>query len=106
VDFPDFQPMSPDEMQRAMQFIVNQQAQFTADMEKLSVKTDRIADGLIGLTGLVNRAVENLAAEHERTEKEMREGDARLTAHIDRVESHLNAVIDLIERRHDGRPPA
>ena len=30
----DFQPMSPEEMQRAMQFLVNQQAQFAADIAK------------------------------------------------------------------------
>jgi hypothetical protein len=37
----------------------------------------------------------------------MREGDARLRTHIERVESHLNAAIERIERRHDdGRPPA
>ena len=64
----DFQPMSPEEMQRAMQFVLNQQAQFAtdlsrqrelfaADMDKLSAKTDRIADGLIGLTSIVGQVV-------------------------------------------------
>ena len=56
----EFQPMSPDEMQRAMQFLIVQQAQFTADsaagqarfearFEKLEAKTDQLAEGLIGL---------------------------------------------------------
>src|SRR5437867_12495744 len=51
----DFQPMSPDEMQRMMQFLLNQQAQFAADVakneaswkerfEQLSLKTDQTAD--------------------------------------------------------------
>jgi hypothetical protein len=41
----DFQPMSPEELQRMMQFLLNQQAQFDANLEKLSAKTDRIAEG-------------------------------------------------------------
>ena len=28
----DFQPMSPEDMQRAMQFLLNQRAQFAADL--------------------------------------------------------------------------
>ena len=85
----DFQPMSPEEMQRAMQFIINHQAQFAsdhakfaadferlsadharfaADLEKLSAKTDRIADGVIGLTGLVGRAIDALATAQVRAD--------------------------------------
>ena len=30
----DFQPMSPEDMQRAMQFLLNQQAQFAADIAR------------------------------------------------------------------------
>jgi hypothetical protein len=109
----EFQPMSPDETQRMMQLLLNQQAQFAADlaksqerfdagMERLSAKTDRIAEGLIGLTGLVGGAIGDLAAA-------LRETDARLTAHIESVDSHLDVVIQMFERhlREDhGRPPA
>ena len=87
----DFQPMSPDERDRMMQFLLTQQAQFAADIGKLSTKTDRIADGLIGLTGLVGRAIGDLATAQERTE------------------GHLDVVIQMFERhlREDhGRPPA
>ena len=81
----DFQPMSPEEMQRAMQFLLSQQAQFAADIAKvaearaaddvrwnerfqqLSGKTDQIAVGLIGLTGIVGQ----LAAAQQRTDKRM-----------------------------------
>ena len=87
----DFQPMSPEERDRMMQFLLNQQAQFAADLDKLSAKTDRIADGLIGLTGLVGRAIGDLATAQERTER------------------HLDLVIQMFERhlREDhGRPPA
>src|SRR5215471_3909161 len=49
----DFEPMSPEEMQRTMQFVLRQQGQFAADFERLSAKTDRMADAIIGLTGIV-----------------------------------------------------
>jgi hypothetical protein len=118
----DFRPMSPEERDRMMQSLLNQQAQFAADfaksqqrfdaeMNNLSGKTDRIAEGLIGLTSIVGQ----LAASQQRTDDQLRElrdhlrdTDARLTNHIDRVESHLNVVIEMFERhlRDDhGRPP-
>jgi len=107
----EFQPTSPDERERMMQFLLNQQAQFDANQAKfdsalyaLSAKTDRIADGLIGLTGIVGR----LAAAQERTDAQFREADARLQAHIDDVDSHLNLVIEMFERHlredHGQRP--
>ena len=125
----DFQPMSSDDMQRAMQFLLNQQAQFAADFarmaeaqaanearwtqhfDQLSAKTDRIADGLIGLTGIVGQ----LAASQLRTDEQLRESEARwreadrsLKEHIDAVDSHLSMVIDMFERHlredHGNRP--
>ncbi len=118
----DFQPMSPEDMQRAMQFLLNQQAQFAADsarraeeqaandarwterFDQLSAKTDQIAVGLIGLTGIVGQ----LAASQQRTDEQLRESDARLSKHIDTVESHLNVVIEMFERHlredHGPRP--
>jgi septal ring factor EnvC (AmiA/AmiB activator) len=104
----EFQPMTPEEMERAMQFVLRQQAQFAADIEKLTVKTDRIADGLIGLTGLVGRLAEaqdrtdeqlRLTAEQLRaTDARLSRADAELGEHIRTVESHLNILIEMFER--------
>jgi ABC-type transporter Mla subunit MlaD len=60
----EFQPMSPEEIQRTMQFLLAQQAKFAVDFEKLTIKTDRMTDAIIGLTGIVGR----LADQQERTE--------------------------------------
>jgi archaellum component FlaC len=56
--------MSPDEMQRTMQFLVEHQAQFAADFEKLSAKVDGLADSVKetreavnGLTTVVGHTV-------------------------------------------------
>lgn len=88
----EFQPMSPDEIERTMQFLLRQQAQFEASMaslaarqdrfqthldqfqvnldrfqanlegfqarlDRLEAKTENIADGLIGLTGIVGQLI-------------------------------------------------
>ena len=49
----EFQPMSPEEMQRTMQFLLASQAQFAADFERLSIKVDGLAGKLDGLTDKV-----------------------------------------------------
>jgi hypothetical protein len=122
----EFQPMSPEDMQRTMQFLLNQQAQFAADsatlqarFAELTTKTDRLADGIMGLTGIVGhvvRGLDGLAEGQRRTDEQLRETaqslketDARLTAHIGTVESHLNLVVEMFERhlREDhGRRPS
>jgi hypothetical protein len=55
--FVDFQPMSPEDMQRTMQFLLHQQAQFAADsarfeafLEKLGVRVDQVTGAVVGLT--------------------------------------------------------
>ena len=108
----DFQPMSPEEMQRAMQFLLSQQAQFAADIarnetrwverfDQLSAKTDQIAVGLLGLTGIVGQ----LAALQQTTKQRVDD----LGEYIRSVESHLNVVIEMFERHlgeDHGRPPS
>ena len=116
----EFEPMSPDERERMLHFLLNQQAQFAADlarsqarfdagMESLSAKTDRIADGLIGLTSIVGQ----IAAEQQVTGQQLRETKTRLDEvgdYIRTVESNLNAVIEMFERQlredHGQRPPS
>jgi hypothetical protein len=74
-----------------------------------------MADGLVGLTGIVGRLATNLdhfAAEHDRQLREAREqleaADADLRSHIRDVESHLDVVIEMFERHlredHGSRP--
>jgi hypothetical protein len=120
--FVEFQPMSPEEMQRAMQFVIAQQAQFAADsaadharfearFQELEAKTDLMTQGIIGLTAIVGRVVDSvsqIADAQTRTDEQLRATDARLSAHISDVESHLNAVIEMFERNvredHGHRP--
>jgi hypothetical protein len=94
--------MSPEEIERTVQFLLHQQAQFAADFEKLSGKTDRIADAIIGLTGIVGR----LADRQERTDQHLRETDARLSEHIKTVESQLHQMFDRHLREDHGYRPS
>jgi hypothetical protein len=107
----DYQPMSFDEVQRAMQFLLAQQAasdaRFETLMAQLSKKTDQVAEGLIGLTSIVGRVVESvstIAEGQKRTDEQL----AKLAARTDLVESHLNVVIEMFERHlredHGSRP--
>ena len=102
----DFRPMSPEEIERTVQFLLNQQAQFAADfaasqtrqeaieaiVERLSNKTDRIAEGLIGLTSIVGQlaATQQLTAEEVRTTGEQQKETDRLLRQLIRTfEQHL-----------------
>jgi methyl-accepting chemotaxis protein len=111
----EFHPMSPEEMQRTLQFLLAQQAQFATNLEKLTGQTDRIADAIVGLTGIVG----HIAERQERTDQQIRETNTRveqlgtrvdqLGDYIKSVESHLNVVIQMFERhlREDhGRRPS
>ena len=111
----EFQPMSPEQVERTVQFLLQQQSRFAADFERLSGKTDLIADGLIGLTGLVGRVNENVGRLADRVDR-LTERVTDLTAaqqvtdrQLRDVESNLNVVIQMFERhlREDhGRTPS
>lgn len=104
----EFRPMSPDEMNRTMQFLLSQQAQFAANLDKLEEKTNRLTDAVIGLTGIVGRvaeAQERLAeqaaqqkAETERRFQETNAWMADLGEYIKEVGSHLDVVVRMFER--------
>ena len=122
--FVEFQPMSPEEIRRTVQFLLHQQAQFAADLaasqarfdqarfEKLSENAHQVADGVIGLTAIVGHVVDSvsrIAEAQTRTDQQLRATDARLGEHINTVESQLNVVVRMLERhlREDhGRSPS
>jgi ABC-type transporter Mla subunit MlaD len=105
--------MSPEEIERTMQFLLNQQAQFAADFANLTAKTDRMADAIIGLTGIVGSVIEQvnrladshakLAAAQQQTDEQLRTTDEQLKA----TDARLDALIELFERqlREKNEPP-
>ena len=71
--------MTGEERERMMQFILDQQAQFTAAVGRLSEKVDRTADSV--------NALLTIAEIHER---EIKKTDERLNALINTVERHIS----------------
>ncbi len=100
----DFQPKSPEEIQRMMQFLLDQQAQFAADLAKteatvdrISTKTERLTEGLLSLTGvvgLVADSVRDFAAASRKADGELRQ--------------YIQTVVEMFERHlrddHGIRP--
>ncbi len=105
--------MSPEEIERTLQFLLNQQAQFAADFANLTAKTDRMADAIIGLTGIVGRVVDQvdrlaeaqarLTSAQQRTDEQLKATDEQLKA----TDARLDALIELFERqlREKNEPP-
>jgi uncharacterized protein YukE len=111
----DFQPMSPEEMQRTMQLLLNQQARFDAQLERLSEKMNRMTEGLVGLTGIVGSVADVLRAAQEEDARQLRasreqleKADSDLREYIQTVESHLDLLIEMFERHlredHGSKP--
>ena len=100
----DFEPMSPEERERMMQFLLNQQAQFASDFAKSQVRLDRVEDALVGLTGIVGRVAENqeqtsrhvgeLRAAQSETDAQLKRTDAQ----PERTGERLDVVIAMFER--------
>ena len=70
--------MTEEEMKRTMDFILEQQAQTNATIDRLSEKVDRNAEGIAGLLAI--------AEIHDR---QMKETDERLNALINTVERYI-----------------
>lgn len=71
--------MTGEEMERAIAFILEQQAQLNATVGRLAEKVDRNADGTSALLAI--------AEIHDR---EIKETDERLNALINTVERHIS----------------
>ncbi|HLL16255.1 MAG TPA: hypothetical protein VK388_14415 [Pyrinomonadaceae bacterium] len=76
--------MINEEMQRTMQFILEQQAQLTATVGRLSEKVDRTADGINSLLAI--------AELHEREIEALRESVNAVSESVNAVSESVNAV--------------
>lgn len=109
--------MSEEEMQRKMEFIVNQQAQFAADIQRLQESHVRLTDAVTTVVGMVGKLAESherMAQEQERAAKERAESQERTDAALAEMakahtetDERLNNLIIVVERyiseRRNGR---
>jgi chromosome segregation ATPase len=114
----EFRPMSPEEIERTMQFLLQQQAQFAADSARndarwaelrneLTEKTRQLTDAVLGLTSVVGM----LAASQLATDRQLQTVDQQLHTvdkQLQTTESHLDDLIRLFERHlredHGAQP--
>jgi len=76
--------MADEETQRTMRFILEQQAQLTATVGRLSEKVDRTADGINSLLAI--------AELHEREIEALRESVNTVSESVNAVSESVNAV--------------
>lgn len=91
--------MTPEEVERRMDFILEQQAHFAVNIEKLResdarlhASQERLHDSQATLTAALMRVteiVQELGEAQKRTEEQMRGTDEKLNALIDTVERHI-----------------
>ncbi len=80
--------MTGEEMERAISFVLEQQAQLTATVGQLAAKVDRTADAVTALLAIA----------------EMHEGEIKdLGAHARQSDERLNVLINTVERIVGGR---
>lgn len=101
--------MTEDEMQRTMQFILDQQAQFATNIQRLEEshalaveRIGRLEGAVVGVVNLLDR----LTQAQERTVAQVLEltGSATALAGVQtRTDEGLKALIDIIERHFSSR---
>jgi uncharacterized protein YoxC len=113
--------MIPEEMQRTMQFILEQQAQLTATVERIAVKVDRNTEGISALLAIVEiqaqeikelgeavRAVDGRQREADGRQREaderQREADEKRRESDERLNALINTVERYISERRNGKP--
>lgn len=100
----EFQPMSPEEIQRTMQFLLQSQAQFEANFARLSQKTEadfaRLSEGLLGLT-ILSEQTERKVRELTDSVGTVRDGIDALTGIVGRMSERIDKVGESVDKRLD-----
>ena len=100
--------MTNEEMQRTMQFIVEQQVQFVADMQQLretqvfnEQRFGHLSNAMLELAEAQTRSearMASLAEAQERTEKRLAETNSETNSRLADTDERLNNLIILVER--------
>ena len=94
--------MTDEERQGQIDFIIEQQAQLTATVGRLSEKVDRNADGIASLLAIAeihDREIKDLGASVRLVDERQRHADRRAAE----TDERLNALINTVERYITGR---
>ena len=96
--------MSDGEVEKRIEFIIQQQAQFASDIQILREKQSHLTDALVTVVGVVGQLAEaqqrtdarfaELAESQQRTDAKL----AQLAEAQARTDDRLNVLIDAVER--------
>ena len=118
----EYQPMSPEEIERTVQSLLQQQARFAADLDRQAQRTNENTQAILGLTEIVGQlagVVDRIGQAQLRTDAHvaglttqlsgLAEQAQGLSDQIQRTDSHLDILIEMFERhlREDhGKSPS
>jgi methyl-accepting chemotaxis protein len=101
------------ETQRKFDFLVEQQAQLTATVEKMAEKVDRTANSITDLLAAavlqaeeiktIGHSVDALAAAVKAVDERQREADERARRTDERLDALINTVERVISERQNGK---
>ena len=88
--------MNEEERQRMMEFLLKQQADFSADLQQLEAQQatfsqalQRIGDSVLALTTILGEAIKHQSGFNEQLVESSRRTDDRLNAFIAVLEKHI-----------------
>lgn len=89
--------MTNEEMQSTMQFLLEQQAQFTVRLQKDEERIARVENAVLILTELAKRADERM----DDADKRMNDFDAQLSASMESFDTRLNILNEKMAKLAD-----
>jgi len=92
--------MSPEEIERTMQFVLHQQAQVETNLASLSKKTDGMGDAIVALTALSDRT-ERMVREVTTGHAALREALIGLTGIVGRMSERVDTLGERVDERLD-----
>ena len=105
--------MTPEEIERTCEFLINSHAQFAAEMTALQGEVRQVVGATLTLPGVMGElrdAQKRTDAHIEQTSQQMKLHAEDYTARqkerderMDRIEAHVEALIDAIERDIEAR---
>jgi hypothetical protein len=104
--------MTPQEIERNIEFIIEQQAKFSADNERINATLDKHNEAIVGLLQVSRTLIDHANATNAQI-AELREEIARMQkANEERsrqTDERLNVLINVVEKHitgpdHGGRP--
>ena len=98
--------MTPEEMQRTMEFIVEQQAKFTTDIQKLFESDDRLRESQATLTAALIRLAEIVEENHKESDRrfaDLTESQKVTDEQLRHTDERLNVLINVVEKQLAAR---